>query len=81
MSSISILPRPIISYHDTKRIADLGEKVINGYLERVLHFGRDTVARLVNSRLKEGLYPKARSSWSSLFALSNGFSSIIDSDM
>ena len=36
--STSIFPRPIISYHDTKRKADLWEKVINGCLEIFLHF-------------------------------------------
>ena len=46
----------MIPYHDTKRKADLGENVVNGCLERCLHdFERDTVAKLVNSRLKEGL--------------------------
>ena len=56
LMSTSILLPQILSYHDTKRKADLGENVVNGCLERCLHdFERDTVAKLVNSRLKEGL--------------------------
>ena len=47
---------PIISYQDTKRKANLG-KVINcvfkGLMKCILE--EITVAKLVNSRLKEGL--------------------------
>ena len=65
-----------LSYQDTKRKTYLRERSLSSL--KLLHFGRDTVAKLVNSRLKEGLYPKARSSSSSLLTQLNGFSSATD---